>query len=922
MKTALHWLSHAIFWTWNTAFIGFVYLWLLPIAGIPILEAALSGEIPPAFVASILGMLVVPVLCTIVGGKWLRKHPILLMRLFYGVEVPLFGLCLLRLFVIRETTPASAHILITVLASIAMFAIETVAGYAAYRRPLAWVQMIGHSLILVTGLYAGTLLLLYTVPALCIMVYGGINGLLNTDWVGLLRDLGQMLRYPHIIIVSLLFGSLWVMSCAVFASLPYVMVNFYVRSWHRIRTAFAKQHGHSWAVTGTVVGLSCGLFWLLQLPQPQAKAFSLLEARPTPQTASDRVVLVAQSETIRKGLLHSYLSPYRYLGTAAESNQLREMYSYVFALPQPMNQRFQNFHNGLLSPFLYNGDSNDADRAAELYADFFDVPIQKAERNAIRRALQATANRDETQAGVLNLDQKVVRLAEQTVSVDEQGDWAEVEIYEQYENKTIDDQEIFYSFSLPESATITGLWLAEEKDSLRFPFVVSPRGAAQQVYKGELERAETRRAEDPALLEQVGPRQYRLRVFPIPFAQSLKDPGELHLWMTYKVLQQDGTWPLPQLTEKRNIFWTNKTVHQRRGKTVKVSEDQWFESSIRAKKKAKATAHRVQLAEGYQVTATPAKNRAVPAGKRIAIVLDTSYSMGQGGYQEALHQLKQVTQQNNLDFYLTTATGESLTPGNTLKVTTATGESLTPGNTLKAFENLVPYGSLQPAEMLQQFAQQRLPQSYDAVLLLTDAGSYELTDNAIALPQISEPLWLVHMGNQLPAAYDDSLLEAIQTSDGGVATDITAVLQRLDKNIIDGYEWSITADDGAPQSDEFAPDEFAPVAARQLILQRSRTVDMGQLENLDGVHGIAKRTQIVTPYSSMLVLVNERQRELLRQAEAAADRFDREVEDGQDELTDPNNPLNSVSVPEPGSAIAMGAVAIGLIALKRKPAKR
>ena len=901
MKTALHWLSHSIFWVWNIAFIGVVYLWMLPTAGLPILEAALGGEIPPAFVVSIFGMLIVPLLCTVVGGKWLRKHPILLMRLFYGVEAPLFGLCLLRLFLIRETTPASAHILITILAAIAIFAIETLAGYAAYRPRLAWVQMIGHSLVLVTGLYAGSLLLLYTVPALCIMVYGAITGLVgiitglaSVDWLLLLRDLGWLIIRPWYLLLGLGFAILWGLSGAIFASLPYVLVNFYVRSWHRIRTAFAKQHGHSWATTGTVVGLSCVLFGLLQLQQPQAQAFSLLEG-PSPQTSAERSALVKQSETIRKGLVHGYLSRYRYLGTVEESNQLREMYQAVFDMSKANAQVFQNFHNGLLSPFLYQGGRDDADKAETLYASFFDTPIQKSERNAIRSALQATANRDETQAGVLNLDQKVIRLAEQTVSVKENGDWADVEIYEQYENKTIDDQEIFYSFSLPESATITGLWLAEAKDASRFPFVVSPRGAAQQVYKGEIERAQTRRAEDPALLEQVGPRQYRLRVFPIPFAPSLQEPGELHLWMTYQVLQQDGAWPLPQLTEKRNIFWTDKTVHQRRGKTVKVSEDQWFEPSINAKKRVKATAHQTQLAEGYQVTATPIAKTTVPDSKRIAAILDSSYSMGDGGYSEALGQLKQVSKQNNIDVYLTTATGEPQAPNNS------------------SFEHVVPYGSLQPADMLQQFAQQRSDIAYDAVVLLTDAGSYELTEEATELPNLSEPLWLVHMGNRLPAAYDDALLETIQASGGGVATDMTAVLQRLDKNVIDGYEWSVTASDGTGQTDE-----FAPLAARQLILQQSRTVDMTQLENLDGVHAVAKRTQIVTPYSSMLVLVNDRQRELLRQAEAAADRFDREVEDGQDALTDPANPLNSVSVPEPGSMIGMGVMAIGLMLLKRK----
>ena len=367
--------------------------------------------------------------------------------------------------------------------------------------------------------------------------------------------------------------------------------------------------------------------------------------------------------------------------------------------------------------------------------------------------------------------------------------------------------------------------------------------------------------------------------------------------MTYQVLQQDGTWPLPQLTEKRNIFWTDKTLHQRRGKTVNVSEDEWFEPALQAKKKAKAAAHTVQLAEGYRVTATPVAKADVPQGKTIAAVFDTSYSMNDRGHAEALKQLDKVRKQNSLDFYLTTATGETLTPS----------------DDIESFDLVVPYGSLQPAEMLQQFAQQRLPKTYDAIVLLTDAGSYELTEENVELPELSAPLWLVHMGNQLPSAYDDALLEMIQASGGGVATDVSAVLQRLDQNIIDGYEWSVVADDGAKQTDE-----FAPVAARQLILQQSREVDMTQLANLDGVHAIAKRTQIVTPYSSMLVLVNDRQRELLRQAEAAADRFDREVEDGQDDLSTPSNPLNSVSVPEPGSVLSVGAIAAGLILLKRK----
>jgi len=68
----------------------------------------------------------------------------------------------------------------------------------------------------------------------------------------------------------------------------------------------------------------------------------------------------------------------------------------------------------------------------------------------------------------------------------------------------------------------------------------------------------------------------------------------------------------------------------------------------------------------------------------------------------------------------------------------------------------------------------------------------------------------------------------------------------------------------------------------------------------------------------MIVLVNDQQREALKQAEAENDRFDRKVEDGQEQLNQPNNPL-SVAVPEPVNGMIVGSLAIALILfLKRQ----
>ena len=68
----------------------------------------------------------------------------------------------------------------------------------------------------------------------------------------------------------------------------------------------------------------------------------------------------------------------------------------------------------------------------------------------------------------------------------------------------------------------------------------------------------------------------------------------------------------------------------------------------------------------------------------------------------------------------------------------------------------------------------------------------------------------------------------------------------------------------------------------------------------------------------MLVLVNDRQREALKAAENDLDRFEREVEDGEDVLTNPGDPLNA-SVAEPGTALAILLIGGILLWIRRRP---
>ncbi len=952
MKKLLNILYHAIFWIWNLTFITVVYAGILPNVGQFLFAAALTGELPLGFLISLLGLMGVPVVCSLLGWFRFRKQPLQLIRLFYGVEAPLFLLCLIRLFVLRETTPASSQILLTLAICMVAFGVELACGYlmrdrtemTGGQRAIAYLQLACHSLMLIMSWYTGILLLFYAIPVAWISLvaffsFGWVQTLGDIIFNDLIRDIWSFWWLP---IGFLLFG----FSVALFVAMPPMVTFLYIQSWRRITRSFIAQFGRKQALLGSVGLVTAWIVIFVALQQqPQTQALALLSK--TPATDRDRQALLEQSPTIRSGLLNAYLSPYRYLGNRKDVNHIELMYSGVFSLPKEAAQAVQGFYNQVMSPFLYNGDAADSEKAAKLYAQFFDTSIQKAEQPTINEALESTWNRDEAKAGLLNLNQKKVWLKEQKVSVKPQGDWAEVELYEVYENQTTNLQEVFYSFSLPESAVITGVWLGNTGDrDQRYPYIVSPRGAAQKVYNEQV-----RERIDPALLEQVGPRHYRLRAFPIPAKASAdqqlgwrsrppEQPTQLHLWMTYKVMQQPQGWALPELAEKRNVFWTDKTQRMINGQPVsgqKSAQTDWLPTFIAAAKPVPTT-HQVTLAGGDQIIAKPLNpsDYVLPQGKRFAVVLDSSRSMG--AHKQQIQETFQWLQANGLT--------DSELANNDADLYIPTFNSAKPQrlDDLQKFDpaQMTFYGSLQLKEMIQQFDRLRKDTRYDGVLLVSDEGSYELADDKQDLPAMTAPLWIVHLGG-MPIAYDDATLKAMQDSNGGVATSLAEALQRMATqaklgasviSVADGYAWyweKATPANSQANSQNPAPTktsvatrkEFGPIAARQFAVAKSRTLNQAnttdRIAQLDAIHAIAKTYDIVTPYSSMIVLINDEQRAALKKAEAQRDRFERKIESGEETLTKPFSPLTVSAVPEPAEWLlfTVGAIVFAAIARRR-----
>ncbi len=853
--------------------LAIVYLGVLPFMGLALLSDAATGQVPLNFLVTFVGLIGVPTACTITGFRTKVQQPMTLVELFYGIEAPLLVVCMARFFWLHDLTPLTTGLLLTLLLGAIATGHWLLSRRENVMRASLW-HLAGQVLVLAIALYLTAILAFYVPPTFAVIVVA----------------LPTLLPFAFVLLpLSILIGGL--------CTLPLGMVVMYGRSLYGTVQQLGTRYGERQvkAFTGVVLAGGLGAFLLLQ-QQPQIAAFRLLN--PAPQSDQQRQAVLQQSNTIRSGLLNAYLSRYRY--PRSNNTGMQEFYQNTLYVPDSFAQTVQSSFNALTAPFTYQGAETDIDKASQLYTQFFDAPILRSERATIQTALQSTFNRGEAKAGLDDINQKRVWLESQNITVTPQGDWAEVEISEVYQNKTALPEEVLYYFSLPESAAVTGLWLSDEaKVPKKYPFAIAPRGAAQQVYTNQVQRSV-----DPALLEQVGPQQYRLRAFPVPGMSVIpgsQEPPKLYLWLQYNVLKQPSGWQLPTLREQRNVFWTGATKRIVNGKTVAAS-DQWLPATLPAENTL-PTSHEMTLPWGAHVLATPVAQTdyQLPQGKRFAVILDRSRSM-EAHRQEVTESFRwlqdKILPQNSADLYLT-----AIAPAQTQRLENLQQSNFDPSNT-------VYYGIVQPKEMLTQFQQLRGDRSYDAILVITDAGSYELNNDTKLSGTLPAPVWFVHLGG-LAFAYDDATLKAIQESDGGVATQMQTVMQRLATqpsrgagtsflNLVDGYAWFLTKN-GAGSANE----AFGALAARQWTTHLSRYLQPNKLTELDAIHAAAKQYGIVTPYSSMLVLVNDQQRNELKRAEQQSDRFNREVEDSQ--LPQPKPNVSAVPEPAEWLLLLVGA---------------
>lgn len=939
--------GYGLFWSWNLIFLAFMFLGFAPNLLPEMIDSIRNDLIPIKYLVTAVLVTLIPLMAVIIGLTLLRRSPGKLLALGYGVEGPLMVLLLVRIFVVRDATPV-----IDLLFLVSLLGVFTLLWQLLDKRiddrslALDILRITGLTLLFLVGIYAAVLMAFYVVPLL--KEIPQFFGYAAREFWSALKDLEweSLVMLPF----TLLGIVLGLYTATLLVVAPVATPTLYVVNWWKGLKA-VKAHRGRWlpALLTASVGLAAVLVFVLVNQQPQHKAYALLDNKP--QSLEEAKSLQRQQEEIRKGLLNAYLAPVRYLSAVGEVGHIQELYKYSFDLSDENARKVEQVFEVAARPMLYEpmlppdteetrsdwwnqrALRSEPQEAAHLYEAFFDEAIIEGERETIVNAVRDTWSGDQALLAWQAVDDREILLTQQEVNITEHGDWAEVELFEAYQNQTGQRQEVVYYFSLPETAVLTGVWLGNSPDrEERSAFRVSPRGAAQQVY-----REQVRVNIDPALLEQIGPRQYRLRVFPIEAQRwhwdretekNIVTPGaQLYMWMTYTVLADDGIWPLPLLAEKANVYWDDNSLRTINGNALDGEAESWLPKSVSAANPIEPASHQVNFPSGDTVILRPVANAQdieIPVDLRLAVVLDRSRSMEMqsAAVAETLAALQTVAA--DVDVFLTASFYR--------------GEPASVAKLAEIVPNQIDYvGGQNAAELLEQFFALSKGRSYDALFVLTDGTGFQLGGESVDLPVPNAPVWMVHLDGNFPYGYDDATLQVIQASGGGVAGNLDEALLRLAVNlegaalpkgssldIVDGYEWT-TLSGGAdiPLDAEVIThdldDPFAALAARRLILNEMYQ-HRGKIENLgvlDYLHGLAKEHGIVTPYSSMIVLVNQVQQARLDKLEAQDNRFEREAEEMGE--TAPS-PMEVTGVPEPHEwlLIIIGVVILGWYAWQKR----
>ena len=870
------WLVNFLFWGGNVSLLVSILFGLLPTVSrnAPSSPQGLEDILRLYFHATVI---LVPLGSISLGYSRLRYNARALLQLLYCVEMPLLLPATMGLFMPREITAAYGCLLVFFWLS-ALYVADQLFGWS---RNNTWVNLIGAGLQTWCGIWL-FLLMLYFLPAL---MFWPIAALAHPTL--LLFGLVFLLTIGH----YLLF---------IFLSPFFYTFYTYTNCVHIFTTFFARKSGTALAwYLGTLMCMSA-LFFTLSPGSYTEDLLAMEQGRWNKPESQEK------AEEYREKLTDIYLAQYRYFWDFSEIDGFASAKS----LP-----------SGFL-PFVYHGSADgmeqDQIRAERAYLNIFDMPILQGEAQRIARAAYAANAMPWRQSPEAGSDERQVRLTQQELSLHEDGEWADMELHEVYFNPEPRAQEISLHFSLPPGAVITGLWLSDDTTK-KFSAAVSPRGAAQKTYN-EIKRA----GQDPALAEQLGPNLYRLKVFPIP-ANRGGAREVMHMWLRVRMLKQDdAVWRLPVMHEARNLTWDKKTTLYSQNGVVGPKIDAWLPESLPVTQKSKPV-HAYTAVNGKTIAMLPRDHSLPQPECNLSVLVDTSGSMRE-------RQAEILTAANEISRL---CKGKGVTYALWDTDLAHFHEDLGDVDSLaKALRSQAFAGSLDARVLMAVTPPRR--DAATAAVVLTDATLFRNKDEASDYAAVTVPTWFLLLGQKFPNNLSEPLLKRQYEVGGGVTFDVPSTLRAVTAyqitaaqadilDIDERYTWQIFNTPGQTTA------SGEPLATHKRIMHAIRQGQAKTTPGLDILQEMAVQAHIVSPYSSMLVLVAEWQQQLLERNKNAADRFERTHEQEPVSRPLPRPELGGISanlftvkaVPEPEEwALMIAASCFLLVYLYKRRCSR
>ncbi len=876
-------ITYLLFGGYNTVFILFILLLGGFIPGL-LLEPLIPLD-TKAILSLILLVPFISLLLLLIKG--FRPNHKKVLKFFFGVEIPIILLAILRLIFVREVTPIWTFFLFSIVVSIIGYTILLFYENKESKLKNTLLSLSQEISVITSGYFA--LLALFFAPIvlaiLAKLIFHLISSLFSTYlfWDILRAGANLLLLAPFVIPGVILF----IFTFGFFAVTPFISATLYIKSFKQQLKFLPKSK-----ITGSVFAAVFILTGLLLSLQPNINNhMSAYEKIKTEKNFEKRLVLVStlmqKAPELKDAFVYNTLAKYKFLGDN-KINFIKEGYKKQLNMPSALAKQLQNTFNKLALPFIYQENfKTQHKKATEAYEYIFDNDIQEGERSIITKVLKSINTRDEIKAGLLNKDQKKVRIISKNIEVEQSptSPYIKVSIEEEYQNLTYSRQEVYYEFSLPQGAVISNLLLGP---NLEYQGVISPKGAARRTYENQV-----RRRVDPALLEQTGPRQYRLKVFPIE-PNIFDNPMwkwddnrriEPNQKVKYEYIVVDSENILPQITEKRNVFEDKKTkiTYKTNGKAVK---------EIKLENKSISNTLFTKIADKFVYFSPEKVNIKDLAGKNIAFLLDSSYSsknINWNKYFEKNFKRQYLNEDNNIDVYFF-------------------NDLLSQKH--KIDENL---SNLNFGRTDRINAIKNLPHKYDAIFMFTDSGAYDIENKTPIATEADTPIFLIHVDNIIPQ-FNDKLTSLIIKSGGKVFKNASIAISYYEKIqslpqrdlIVDANEYGIWYISDTPldfkQIKNLDNDKFFKIEASSKVIRKLiQNLDLSKLENLEKIHAVSKQYSIVSPYSSFIALVNSRQEKELKEAEKQNNKFEAGFDLGKEAIDAPSGEglLNVPAVPEP-----------------------